>query len=1182
MDREPFAHLHVHTEYSLLDGACRVDALVERAVRLRLKGLAVTDHGFLYGVVPFYKACRKANLKPIIGCEVYLAPRSRADREGKADSSLHHLVLLAENQAGYANLVRLVSAANLEGFYYRPRADWELLERHSEGLIALSACLSGRVPALWLSGREQEAQEAACRLREIYGPRNFYLELQDNGLADQQRTNAWLLDLGRSLDLPVVATNDVHYLTQQDAAMHDILLCVQTGATVDEPGRLRFQGDQFYLRTPEEMSALFAGAGDAIRNTVEIAERCEVNLDFPGFVLPGFQAPEGEDPNAYLRRLCEANLERRYPGADDPVRRRLDYELRVIAEKGLASYILVVWDFFVRFASERGIATGMRGSAAGSVVLYLLGATHIDPIKMGLPFERFIAPDRGDMPDIDCDFEDTRRDEVLHYVMDKYGADRVAQIVTFGTLKARLAVRDVGRALKVPLADVDRVAKLIDPSQTVAQSLETNLDLQTECRRSPLIQRMVETAQAIEGLPRHASTHAAGVVIADRRLTDLLPLQRPTGGSVCVTTQFDMDAVKNVGLVKIDFLGLRTLTVVRSATELVRRNRGVELDFTRMPFDDRPTYELLCRGDTAGVFQLESAGMRDVLKRLQPDRFDDIVSIVALYRPGPMGAIPDFIEGKHGRREITYLHPLLKPILEETYGIIVYQEQVLQIAVQLAGFTMTQADDLRSAMKRKDDTLMVTLTAEFVRGCRERKIPQSAANEIFAQMREFARYGFNKAHSACYALLAYATAYLKANYKTEFMAALLTSLMDKKEEMAVYVEECRRMGIAVLLPDLNQSGEEFTVAGEGIRFGLAAIKHASRGAVETLVAERGRNGPFADLHDLCARVDSTALNRAVLESLIKAGALDSLGGHRAQWLAALDSALEAGQRACRDRRSGQVSLFGEAEPAVQERTTPLLPDVPEMPREELLGFEKEYLGLYLSGNPLLAATEALQEHVTATAADLLEKPQADDVILGGIVTSCRRIMAKTGQPMMFLTLEDRTGRVEVTVFPSAYEQGCAGLEKDAVVLVRGRAEGDYRRDDSPEARPTPKLLASAVARQGDEEALNRLLNIKARRRGRNNHTNNHREAGERRKAPARAQVHIRLPAAYAETGVLAALRQLLVRHRGERLVLLHMPEERQGATLALGRLFAVADGPELKQAVEGLLGEGTIWTETVQ
>ncbi|HUT74108.1 MAG TPA: DNA polymerase III subunit alpha [Armatimonadota bacterium] len=1186
-----FVHLHVHSEYSLLDGACRIDQLAGRAAQLGMEAVALTDHGVMYGAIQFYRACQRHRVRPILGCEVYVAPRSRRDREGKADSNLAHLVLLARDDVGYRNLIRLVSASHLEGFYYKPRVDHELLAAHSEGLIALSACLVGEVAALSLERRGAQARRVAARYRELFGADNFYLELMDHGIPEQARVNPELTRLGRELGIPLVATNDVHYLRREDAAAHDVLLCIQTATTVDDPNRLRFHGDQFYLKSGAEMAALFPDYPEALENTRAIAERCDVKLSLGEVRLPHFEVPPGHDHDSYLRALCLERLGARYPDADTRVMTRLEEELDVIRQRQLAPLILISWDA-IHFARSNGILVGPgRGSAVGSLVLYVLGVTNIDPLEHGLPFERWMNLERLSMPDIDSDFEDARRDEVIRHIIERYGAERVAQIITFGTMGARLAIRDAGRAMKTPLAEVDRLAKLVDPTTSISQSLDTVLELSHEYQGDDRVRKLLDTAMAIEGLARHASTHAGGLVISESPLTDLVPLQRSTEGEG-VTTQFKMDDVVDVGLLKLDILGLRTLSVIKHALALIQAGRGVAVDLERIPFDDAATYELLARGDTAGVFQLESSGMRQVLMDLRPDRFSDLIAVVALYRPGPMAHIADFIAGRHGRREITYAHPKLKPILESTYGIIVYQEQVMQIARDLAGFSMGSADVLLKAMGKKKSEAMGKLREEFIEGAKANRVPRAVANDIFDRMAVFSGYGFNKAHSACYALNAYQTAYLKANYPAEFMAAQLTSVGDNKDKLAAYIEECRRMGIRVLAPDINDSGENFTVSEGAIRFGLAAIKHVGRGAVESIIGAREQGGPFAGLHDLCARLDPAAVNRTALESLIKAGALDGLDGHRRQLAEALGPALEAAQRSRRDRLAGQGSLFGEQEAELPASTGPALPDAAEFSQEELLALEKEYLGLFVSDHPLSAVAKELTQQVSARVCDLGELEEGADVVIGGLVSSCRRYNARNGRPMMFLAMEDMTGSVEITVFSDAYERCGGELAAGTVALARGKVEGSRRGGEAAEGRVgVARVVAFEIARFDDTQAVKALLAAGRRRtrNSRNNHGNANRSpsaaaddhAPAPRPAAPRERLHIRVPAAHAETAFLRDLKQLLRRHRGEALVLLHVADDKSETSLSLPRAFAVAASETLCEEIEALLGEDAVWRETL-
>ena len=1200
-----FTHLHVHTEYSLLDGACRVEDLAKRAAELRLPALAVTDHGVLYGTIPFYKACRKRGVKPIIGCEVYVAPRSRFDRDGKADSDLRHLVLLAESEAGYRNLIALVTDSNIEGFYYKPRVDFDLLSHHAEGFIALSACLSGEIPALIMQDREHEARDLAGRYRELFGPGSFYLELQECGVAEQKRVNATLIDLAADLGVGLVATNDVHYTRQEDAKTHDVLLCVQTNSTVDEPERLRFASDQFYFRTPEEMEHLFTERPDALSATLDIAARCSVDLRFGHVVLPHFGVPPGMTADSYLRQLCYERLPQRYPGCPQAVKDRVEYELRIIAEKGLSTYILITWDI-IQFAKDNGILVGPgRGSAPGSVILYLLGVTGVDPIALGIPFERFINPERISMPDVDCDFEDARRDEVIRYISEKYGTEHVAQIITFGTMGPRLAVRDAGRAMSIPIPEVDRLAKQIDATRPIQESVAKNPDLAREFDENETVRSLLETAMGLEGLARHASTHAAGVVISKERLKTVVPLQRSTEGEG-LTTQFDLAAVADVGLLKMDILGLRTLTVIKHALELIDRGRGEQLDLDRIPFDDAAVFELLSKGETAGVFQLESSGMRQVVMEMKPDRLEDIIALVALYRPGPMARIPDYIAGKHRTRAIKYLHPGLEPILKDTYGVIVYQEQVMEIARQLAGFSMGSAETVLNAMRKKKHDQMGTLRGEFVEGAQRGGVKRAVAEEIWAQMAEFAGYGFNKAHAASYAINAYQTAYLKAHYPAEFMAAQLTSIMDDKDKVAAYVQESRRMGIEVLPPDVNRSEVGFAAQEGKIRFGLAAVKHVSRSSVEVLQAEREAGGSFRDMHELCSRIEPGKLSKLALESLARCGALDSLPGSRAQQVAAVDQALEWGSRVWRDRHAGQVSLFGspDANGSILPPSPPLPPAV-EFASSELLAMERERLGAYLSGHPLEAVEKQLVRLATTTVADIVGGSAQGEVILGGIIASVRKRITRTGKMMAFFTLEDLSGVVEATLLPEGYERCGSVLAEQTIVVVRGRAEQDDRWRDDREAGVGQRLLAETVCLLDDESGLADLRFASNNRRthgprsGRADRAARPSEAsaewsvgearadraegagngptGDRVKGGAE-RIHIRLSFDGAGES-MSRLRELIGQFYGDTEVLLHIQMGEEERRVRLGRDFMVKMDEQFAEAVEGLLGKGAVWTE---
>ncbi|MDK2817020.1 MAG: polymerase subunit alpha [Moorella sp. (in: firmicutes)] len=1033
-----FVHLHVHSEYSLLDGAGRIKDLVRAAREMGMPALALTDHGVMYGAVEFYKAAREEGIKPIIGCEVYVAPRSRHDREPHRDDYQYHLVLLAADANGYRNLAALVSAAYLEGFYYKPRVDRELLSRHSQGLIALSACLAGEVPGWLLKDQEDKAYEAAAWLKEVFGRENFYLELQDQGLAEQRKINRRLIELGRRLNLPLVATNDVHYVFQDQARVHDILLCIQTGKTLNDPNRLRFPNTQFYLKSPGEMAALFTEVPSALTNTLAIAERCNFDFTFGQLHLPAYRVPAGEDTASYLRRLCYEGFNRRYPRDDGTARQRLDYELAIIEQMGYPGYFLIVWDI-VNFARRRGIPVGPgRGSAAGSLVAYCLGITAVDPLRYNLLFERFLNPERVSMPDIDIDFCFERRDEVIQYVQEKYGREHVAQIITFGTMAARGAVRDVGRVLGMPLSEVDRIARLVplELGITLDRALATTPELKESYESSTAVRELLDTARALEGMPRHASTHAAGIVITQEPLTHYLPLQK---NGEAVTTQFPMQVVEELGLLKMDILGLRTLTVIDRACRAIRMNYGRDLDLENLPLDDEATYRLLASGETSGIFQLESSGMRAILKELKPERFEDIIALVALYRPGPLGSgmVEDFIERKHGLKPITYLHPALEPILKDTYGVILYQEQVMRIASELAGFTLGQADILRRAMGKKKPEVLAAQREHFLAGAVKKGLPEEIALKIFELMEYFAGYGFNASHSAAYALVAYQTAYLKAHYPAELMGALLSSVAEHLDKMGPYLAECQRLGIKVLPPDVNESGVDFTIAGGHIRFGLAAVKNVGRAAVEAIIAAREAGGPFTSLLDFCRRVDSRLANKRVVESLIRCGAFNSLHPNRRQLLAILDSCFELAAQRQEERRSGQISLLDMVPEEVNE---PPLPDLADFSRADILAMEKELLGFYLSGHPLEPYAAALQQFVSHTLADLAEIPDGSQVVLGGLVSGLRRLVTRKGEPMAILTLEDFSGQGEVVLFPRVYSQGRAWLAPDRAVIVYGHTD----------------------------------------------------------------------------------------------------------------------------------------------
>ncbi|NTW05205.1 MAG: DNA polymerase III subunit alpha [Peptococcaceae bacterium] len=1036
-----FVHLHVHTEYSLLDGASRIKQVVERAAELGMKSLAITDHGSMFGIVDFYKACKKAGIKPILGCEVYVAPRTRNDRVHKIDDVLYHLVLLAENDEGYRNLLQLVSIAYTEGFYYKPRIDKELLNKYSKGLIALSGCIGGEVVRKILAGQRDRAVKAALEYQDIFGKGNYYLELQDHGFAEQTTSNAELISISRETGIPLVATNDVHYVDKAHFEMQDVLLCIQTGKTVDDPNRMKFSSQELYLKSREEMELIFGEYQEALDVTQEIADRCNVSLAFGQMHLPLYDVPQGETVNSYLKKLCLEGINRRYEEITGEITDRLEFELGVIEEMDYSGYFLIVWDM-IHFARENGIPVGPgRGSAAGSIVAYSLGITNIDPLKYDLLFERFLNPERVSMPDIDIDFCYERRGEVINYVTEKYGEDRVAQIATFGTMAAKAAIRDVGRVLNIPYSEVDRVAKLVpmELQITIKKALKETQELSDLYEQNQQIRKLIDMAALLEGMPRHASTHAAGVVITKEPLTHYLPLYKTTDGPL--TTQFAKDQVEELGLLKMDLLGLRTLTVIADAVNMIKESRAIELDIDKIPLDDEKTYELLSRGEGTGVFQLESSGMKAILKDLKPGLFEDIIALVALYRPGPLGSgmVNDFIDNKHGKKVVTYLDPKLEPILKDTYGVILYQEQVMRIASDLAGFSLGQADTLRRAMGKKKPEIIANLRSRFVDGAMANGISTQVGEQIFDLMEYFAGYGFNKSHSAAYAAVAYQTAFLKANYPVEFMTALLTSIRDNTDKVALYIEECRRMCIEVLPPDVNKSMENFSVVGGSIRFGLAAIKNMGLAAVETIIRAREKENDFKNFADFCGRLDTRVINRRVMENLIKSGALISLGNNRAQLMVALDSGLNLAQQTQKEQANGQISLLEIWGDEVRQDVSINMPDISEYPDSDLLVMEKEAIGFYLTGHPLMDYRCTLIEMGAITVAEIKELEQESQVVCGGMITFIKRITTKKGAQMAFITMEDLTGNIEVVFFPRAYKQYQEYLISDAVVLIRGKA-----------------------------------------------------------------------------------------------------------------------------------------------
>ena len=1045
MQHSDFVHLHVHSEYSLLDGAAQLEKLVAKAKELKFPAIALTDHGNLFGAIDFYQAAQKGGIKPIVGCELYVAPRGRKERGGEDGGyeGANHLTVLVRNLTGYKNLIKLVSKAYLEGFYYKPRVDKELLAQHADGLLVLSGCLNSEVSRLISAGEHDRAREAAGWHQEVFGKDHYFMEVQAHGLDEQTKVTAETLKLAQAIGAPIAGTNDSHYLEAGHGRAHEALLCIQTGSTLLDPKRWRFSTEEFYVKSADEMARVFAEIPDACRNTLAVAERCNLTLEFGSFHLPRYVVPENHTLESYLEHVARDGLKRRYganPG--DAIEERFAHELRIIEKMGFAGYFLVVWDF-IHYARERGIAVGPgRGSSAGSLVAYCLGITNVDPIRYGLLFERFLNPERISMPDMDIDFADDRRDEVIRYVAEKYGHDRVAHIITFGTLGAKAAIRDVGRVLGMTYADVDRIAKLVP-------AFPLNITLDDAYQKSPPLAEMVKTqtnvkelwdiARTLEGCTRHASVHASAVVISDDALDEHIPLYKDPKRPELITG-FAMGPIEKLGLLKMDFLGLRTLTVLANTVALIRDSRGVAIDLDTLPLDDAKTYALLTDARTFGVFQLESGGMRDALRGLKPSSLEDVIAMVSLYRPGPMELIPDFIARKHGRAKITYEHPAMQKFTQGTYGIMVYQEQIMQIASEMAGFTMGEADTLRRAMGKKDRELMAKQRDKFLAGCAEKGTAAAKAERVWELMEKFAGYGFNKSHAAAYALVAYQTAYFKANYPVEFMAALLTSEMGDTDKIVKYIDECRAMDLRVQPPDVNVSAVQFSVAGDTIRFGLAAIKNVGEAAMESILATRKQDGPFKSLEDFCARVDLRLVNRRVLESLIKAGAFDSLGLPRAHLMAGVDTALETGQRQQREKAEGQASFFDLLPTPVAAPKAEPIALVAEWDSDQRLEFEKEVLGFYISGHPLARYASMVESFGITSTSEIAAKSAGARVLLFGQVAALKETATKSGSRMAFVTLEDMVGTVEITVFPEPFKAAAEHLRGRQPVLVRGRID----------------------------------------------------------------------------------------------------------------------------------------------
>jgi DNA polymerase III subunit alpha len=1166
-----FVHLHNHTEYSLLDGASRIPAMVARAAELEMPAIALTDHGVMYGAVHFYKACKDAGIKPIIGCEVYVAPRSRLMREGRVDRDPSHLTLLAADHDGYVNLMRLCTVGQMEGMYYKPRIDKEILAERSKGLIALSGCLQGEVAGRIADNDMEGARQAVVDYRDIFGKDRFFLEVQKHGMDKQEHVNAALVTLGKEFGLRLAATNDLHYVHRHDSEALDVLLCLQTGARYNDPNRWRFSTQENYLKTPEEMAAAFgAEMPDALAATVDIADMVDLKIRLGETLLPPFDVPDGLKPDQYLGKLVDEGLRWRYGDPPQTARDRAANELDVIKQTGYASYFLIVWDFY-NFARKSGIVVGPgRGSAAGSLVSYCLGITNLDPLAHGLIFERFLNIDRVSMPDIDCDFSVEGREKVIKYVSEKYGVDRVAQIITFTTMASKAAIRDVGRVLEVPLRDTDKLAKLVPVWQGRSKSLDDAIKEVPEFRESyessEEQKRLVDVARTLEGVSRNVSTHAAGVVIAPEPLVRYTPLQLGPGRDA-VITQYDMKAVGDIGLLKIDFLGLQNLDIIATCLRLVKERRGVELDLEKIPFDDAKTFELLSAADTHGVFQLEGAGMRRMLMDMRPQTFEDVAAAVALFRPGPMVNIPAFVARKQGREAIEYMHDRLEPILRDTYGVMIYQEQVMMAARELAGFTMSEADILRAAMGKKDKVKMAQQRAKFVAGAVQREIPQSTAEALFDGIAKFAEYGFNRAHSAAYGVIAYQTAYLKANFTLEYMTSLLIHMEGSADKVATGIVDCRIRGIEVLAPDINRSRADFTIDAGRILFGLAAIKNVGQHAVESIVAMRDTDGPFKSLEDLCERTSAIQdVNRRVLEALVQSGACDTLG-ERARLLAVLDHAVSRAERARRDRESGQTSLLdmvGGGEEAGGVDDYGLSIDVAPMPGEEKLRLEKELLGLYLSDHPLRRISKELAERSDTQAVEVTSALQDTEVRVAGLVREVRRVVTRKGQIMAYATLEDLTGSVDVVLFPRVFEQVRTLFEPDKVVVVQGKVDaraGSTRATGSAAPPVEPEIeseveVASVVADAAwlwdDPECL---------------------------PVARRQLLHVRL--AGGDSGLAERLEAVLAKHPGSDEVVLHVMVGAREVVVHADRYHVLA-GPALSAEIDELVGAAATRLETIR
>ncbi|MGH7198345.1 MAG: DNA polymerase III subunit alpha [Candidatus Omnitrophota bacterium] len=1139
-----FVHLHVHSQYSLLDAVCPIHALAQRAAELKMPALAITDNGNLFGAIEFYSACLKAGVKPILGAEVYVAPQSRFERSTRGlQGASYPLVLLCRDHDGYRNLIELVSIGYLEGFYYRPRVDKEVLRKHSKGLIALSGGIRAEVPHLLNIGQGEKAVQAAVEYRDIFGKDNFYLEIIRSGIREQDRVNEEIVKLGKKLGIELAAANDVHYLKREFQQAHEILTCIQTQTLLDDPNRIKSPSDEFYFKTADEMKELFKDIPEAVTNTVRIAGRCDLKLDFTKTHVPQFVPPEGKTQEEYLKALAWEGLKKRYDPLTEAVEKRAQHELSVIQKSGFTSYFLIVWDF-VHFAKQRSIPVGPgRGSAAGSVISYALGITDIDPLPYDLLFERFLNPERVSMPDIDIDFCYENRDEVIKYVTEKYSKENVAQIITFGTMMAKAVIRDVGRVMNMPYPEVDKIAKLI-PTEldiTIEDALEREPELKSLYKTNPQITRLIDNSRILEGSTRHASTHAAGVVISERPLREHVPLFKTGDGQI--STMYAMESLEKIGLLKMDFLGLRTLTVIDDTIKIIKRIQKKELNWDEIPLNDPKTFDALSRAQSIGVFQLESSGMRDILKKLRPDKFEDLIAILALYRPGPIGSgmVDEFIKRKHGQIPISYDHPLLEPILKDTYGIIVFQEQIMKIVNVLAGFSLGKSDTLRRAISKKKEDVMQEAREDFVRGCLQNKVDKRVADKIFNFIVHFAGYGFNKSHSAAYAMISYRTAYLKANTPVEFMTALLSSEKDNTDKVVLYIDEAKRMGLKILPPDVNESFPQFTVVGaDTIRFGLSAVKNVGQTAIDAIIQGRIKQNRFKTFYDFTEHVDLRVVNRKVLESLIKCGAFDSMGLFRSQLFAILDQALSMAGEIQKDRESGQISFFGSFEKDKSfQKNFQNIPNIPEWAENELLLNEKEMLGFYVTGHPLERYQKELKSYSTVSTATIGQRRDGEEVVIGGLVSKLKFTQTRrTNEKMAIVTLEDLEGGLDLLVFPKPFKEHGQILAKDSILFFKGNV--DKKEQD-------PKLLVNEIVPLAD-------VHKKFTR-----------------------SIHVRLLAAGLQENTMKNLQEVLAKHPGNVPVYLEFVDQNNARSqMLVDRSLFVRPDENLVSSLQQIAGDEAV------